>query len=367
MGIIKSLIIREWYKAFGGSAFVLFLILTVANLISGFLRMNVTPVEVLLNHLLELPANVKLIFPVSCLMASLFSINKLKNRNELTAIFASGYSRQRFLFDIIYAAATIALIQFFISSYLEPFAKSKRHLLIENSESKFRNLKSKGLRSSTIGSGTIWYKSNNYFFSFSAFDRKNNTLQNFHLFEFDENHHLKKQVFGPSAVFNGKSWYVKEANVHYNLNKNSFPKTQNIEEASLDIKETAIDFKQIEADITTLNTYKLFKYVYKLNQAGINVSEYLIVLLEKFSTAFICIVFSLVSSISIFNPNRRNSSFGKNLIFVFIFTLLYWLINSYFIELGKNGKIPGFWATFGVPLVFSFYLFFYYYRYRKLR
>ena len=176
MPTLRSLIIKEWFKFFLGAFLGLLLLITVAELITGFLRQNVTPLEVILNHLLEIPDKFKLIMPVSCLMASLFSINKLRNRNELTAIFAAGYSRKKFFNDIASAAIFVAAFQFSVSGFIEPYAISKKDFLIEDGQSKFKNLRSKGLMASTIGSGKMWFKSNDYFFSFSTFDDKKNTL-----------------------------------------------------------------------------------------------------------------------------------------------------------------------------------------------
>ena len=172
MPTLRSLIIKEWFKFFLGAFLGLLLLITVAELITGFLRQNVTPLEVILNHLLEIPDKFKLIMPVSCLMASLFSINKLRNRNELTAIFAAGYSRKKFFNDIASAAIFVAAFQFSVSGFIEPYAISKKDFLIEDGQSKFKNLRSKGLMASTIGSGKMWFKSNDYFFSFSTFDDK---------------------------------------------------------------------------------------------------------------------------------------------------------------------------------------------------
>ena len=138
--ILKRLIFKEWFKVFFSSAFLLFLLISVANLIGGLMRGNVSATDVLMNHLLEIPGAMSKILPVSCLVASLFSINKLKNRNELTAIFASGFSRQNFFVTVLQASIFVALFQFMMSGFIDPYAKKNRSRLIANPESKFKNL-----------------------------------------------------------------------------------------------------------------------------------------------------------------------------------------------------------------------------------
>lgn len=368
MLIFKKLVTKEWYKFFISSAFILFLLITVANLISGFLRKNVTAMEVIINHLLELPTSINRIFPISCLIASLFCINKLKNRNELTAIFALGYSRKNFIVDVLQAASVIALLQFISASYFSPFMKKQRHMLIRNSEHKFRNLRSKGLKSSTIGSGKIWYKSSNYYFAFSTFDKKRNILSDVSLIYLDENYLIKERVTAELVQRDDQSglWLFKNGTHYTDLNTKIFPAIEKFDKRTFEINEKPEDFRQIEADITILDIKELYYYIKKLTNAGINTSEYQVMFLNKFSMSLICIIFALMATVAIFNPNRRSSSFGRSLGFVFIFTILYWLIQSYFLELGISSKIPPVIACFGVPLLFSLYLGIYFFKNRKL-
>ncbi len=367
MPIIRNFILKEWLRYFIGAFIVLILLITVAELISGFLRTTVTPMEVLFNFLLELPGKFKLIMPVSCLAASLFSINKLKNRNELTAIFASGYSRKRFMRDIAIGGLIVASSQFLISSFIEPYAKSKKHLLIQDGHTKFKNLKSKGLMASTIDSGKMWFKSDKYFFSFSTFDKHKNQLNDVTAYFFNSSNLIVSKVSGDFAKYEGDKWLTTNATIVSNLADANFPTSVRESLYHLNIDETPKDFKEIEADITTLNFFKLYRYIRKLNEGGINVNEYLVMLLEKVSISIVCVVFSLVAAIGAFTPNRRGSSFGKSLIGVFVFVILYWLVNSYFIQLGISSKLNPLLACFTVPLVFALYLTNYFLRNRKLK
>ncbi len=367
MTLLKRFIFAEWMKIFGAACVLLFLLLTVANLISGFLRGNVSASDVLMNHLLEVPGSLNRIFPISCLIASLFSINKLKNRNELTAIFASGFSRRDFIFIIIQASLIISIIQFFITGFIDPFAKRNKNILIQDSEAKFRNLKSRGLKASTIGSGRLWYKSENYYFSFAKYDKTAQALFDVSLYFITPDYKLKQKVLADTISFDGQKWIAKSGKKIMNIDLGNFPTIEDLSNSEISINERPKDFQQIEADITTLNVVGLYSYISQLRKSGININEYLVLFYEKFSTSIICIIFSLVSSIAIFNPNRRGSSFGRSVVFVFIFTLMYWLIQSYFIEMGKSSKIPALVSTFSVPILFSLFLSFFFYKNRTLR
>jgi lipopolysaccharide export system permease protein len=366
--ILKRLIFKEWFKVFFSSSFLLFLLISVANLIGGLLRGNVSATDVLMNHLLETPGAMNKILPVSCLVASLFSINKLKNRNELTAIFASGFSRNNFFFTVFQASMLVALFQFMMTGFIDPYAKKNRSRLIADHESKFRNLKSKGLRAKTIGSGKLWYRSNDYFFSFSSYNHASQKLYNIALFFINADNKLYRSIAAKSMVYSkDNDWIISKGIESYGLAHNDFPVIKKLRNHTISIKERPKDFLQIESDITTLNIIGLYLYIKQLKKSGINVNSYLVLLYDKFSSSIICIIFSLLASIAVFNPNRRNSTFGKNLIYVFIFTLSYWLVYSYALELGKSSRISPELSSFTVPIVFLFFLIINFLKNRELK
>lgn len=366
--ILQKLILKRWYKSFIGATVILLLLLTAANLISGLLRGNVTTREVFLNYLLELPISFNRILPTACLVASLFSLHKLRQHNELTAIFASGFSRFKFSLIIVLAATWVALAQLIIAAYCSPLLKAQRKVFMPGGEAKFRHLKSKGLRANTIGSGKIWYKGTHYFFSFLNYNRAKKTLADVSLFSFDKHYKLKRQIQGKRLVHQrDKTWNFIDGTSYSHLNsEDSFPKVERFKTLSFLLDESPEDFEKLEADITTLGPEKLFSYIVQLKNAGINTAEYEVTLYDKFSQALICIIFALLASTAIFHPGRHTGSLGKNVFFIFVLTILYWLGHSYFLEMGRSAKINPFLACFSIPFLFSIYLSYRFYTNRLL-
>jgi len=368
VSIFRKFILKEWFLAFAGSFAALLLLISVSNLIAGFLRSNVSPYEVIINYLLELPSFLNKVIPVSCLMASLFSLNKLKNRNELEAIYASGFSRKKLLETIVIGSVAIAFGQFIISGYVGPFAKKYRHAILKDSVNKFGNMKSKGLKASTIGSGKMWYKSGDYFFSFASFDQQNQKLDNITLYSIGKDSKLYDRIEAPSAKYKGeKKWTLTNGVRQSGLHTSTFPTIEKFKEIDIFIDEGPSDLKELESDITTLNVVELYSYIKNIKSSGINTNEYEVMFYGVFSAAAMCVILSLVSSRSIFKPSRRGSSFGKTIGFVLIFTILYWLAHSYLTELGNNDIIHPLLACFGVPISFSLYLTYVFYHHRQLR
>lgn len=368
MSVIRNLVLREWFKYFVGAVILLLMLVSVANLISGLLRENVTAKEVFLNYLIELPSTLMQIFPVSSLVASLFSINKLKNRNELTAIFASGFSRRSYIITICEGALIVALIQFSLGAFIQPTFRQWRTKIMAESVSKFGNLKSQGLKASTIGSGRIWFKTDKYFFSFSAYEKESKTLSEVSIYQYDDNYKLARKIEAKRAQhLQDKEWKFFSGREFSNLGNENFPTVKPFMEMQNTINESPTDFKQIEADITILDIRALYNYIDKLTQAGINTNSYQVMFYERISSPIVCIIFALLATTLVFNPNRRSSTFGKNLIFVFVFVLFYWLVNAYVLALGQSSRISAAFACFSVPVLFTLYLAYYFYKHRRLR
>lgn len=368
MFTIKKLILKEWLFFFLGSVFILLMVLSLGHILTGLLKASNEIRTILIDLVLEIPNFLIKIFPVSCLIASLFSINKLKNRNELTAIFASGFSRKQFVICIGFIGALVGVALFFINSYLVPYTKHQQSMLSDTHPSIANKAKTSTVSINALKSGRIWFKGQNYFFSYSSFDTTTNTIYDLTLYYYDANSKFSEQITASSALFlKDTSWLLKKVLHVTNLENKTFPEPQYFPEKSFELKETVSDFKKINADISTLNIWRLYDYILVLRTNKINDSEYYVTFLDKFSSGFTCLVLAILASVALFNPNRRNSSFGANIAFVLSFTFLYWFVYSYFMTLGQTSKIPAIAATFGVPSIFVVYLTGYFIYHRKLR
>src|SRR5690606_11141989 len=121
-----------------------------------------------------------------CLIASLFSINKLKNRNELTAIFASGFSRREFVMTIGFVGTFIGLILFFINGYLVPYTKNQQSLMSDTHPAIASKARTSTVSINALKTGKIWFKGPHYFFSYSSFDTQSNSIHNLTLYQYNE-------------------------------------------------------------------------------------------------------------------------------------------------------------------------------------
>jgi lipopolysaccharide export system permease protein len=362
MQIISRLIIKEWFKTLIGAVIVLFLLITTADLINGFLQGKPFS-RVFLEYSLKMPDLMGKMFPISCLIASLFSLNKLKAHSELISILASGFSYFKFYFIISICASFMVFLQFTNLGFIEPFANKVKRLEIQKS----KKSEGKYLTRSSLEGGRFWYKTNEYFTSFSYFNKKNKTIHDLELFYFSKNSRISKVTKAKMAKFiNKEKWQLKEVEFISNLDTSTFPLHSQIDNSFISLSEAPEDLKEFEADLSTLNFFKLYQFITKLKKSAINVTEFEIMLLNKIFLSFVCLVFSLLPLTTLFNPNRRNSSFGKIAIQTLLISFVFWGSYSSVLALGNEGKLPPLVATGSVPFLFLSFVLVNYWRNRKL-
>ena len=353
MSLLAKIIVKEWTKSLLGAMIILFLLISIGDIINGFLR-NFTVDRIIIEYLLKLPDLTGKMLPISALLASLFSVNKLKSQSELMAILAGGYSAQMIYRLILICSVSVAALQFLNLGFIMPAANKVKREQFEKS----RKNESKYLARSQIGdSGLIWYKTDNYFTSFKAYDRKNNKLKEVTVY-FIQDKKLSRIYSAKSATYQGdQQWRLNDILELQNLEGGQFPKSTLAKDFTIQLQEEPEDFGQFESDITTLNFFELRNFIERLNSTDINSTEYEIMYMEKLSLVVICMIFSLFPISGVFTPNRRAAGFGKNVVLTLLFTIFFWGIHTSTISMGNNEKLPVLVATMAIPTIFSIFIF----------
>jgi lipopolysaccharide export system permease protein len=362
MKILSALIVKEWFKSLFGALVVLFLLITTTDLINGFLQ-GKDASRVLLEYSFKMPDLMGKMMPICCLVATLFSLNRLKAHAELISILAAGYSYFKIYLLIGTCALFMVTVQFLNLGFLEPMANSYKRQEISKSK------KSEGryLTRSSLEGGRFWYKSKNYFASFSFFDRRSRSLKDFEIYFFNTDHKSSRILKSKEAKYlSGQKWTLSNVIELNGLDDEVFPQETKNDLIEISLAEVPEDFGEFESDLTTLTFFKLSQFVKRLSKTGINVSEYQIILMNKIFLSFICLVFALLPVSSIFNPNRRSDSFGKNVIMTLLTTVSFWVLYSSAVAFGNSGTLPPWLATGIVPFAFFGFVIWTYLRNRKL-
>lgn len=351
MIINKKLINENWIKYFIQTNFILFVLIFAANTISSLLRSNVTSTEIALNQLFTMPDIWLKTIPVSCLLTNIILTNKLIKTSELTALYSIGFSPLQITLSILKLSTASALLVFAINGFLKPKLiqyKSKNYTYLEE---KFRKLKKQGLISSKIANGKMWYRSNNYFFNYSTYDERNNVLKKVELFMINKNK-IKSSIFSKSVENINDTWLDKNLLEVIDIDQNEFTANQikrNLKNINIPISQN--ELKNLEEDILSLNIFRFRRYINQLDRDGVNSTRYKVNFWQKISVAISCVIFSFIGLLGLNNSNKRSQSMGASIGLTFIIIIIYWFLDSFFIELGKNSKINTLLSTFGALLI----------------
>jgi len=362
MLLLSRIIVKAWFKNLIGAIMVLFLLISAGDLINGFLQ-GKEVLRVLLEYSLKMPDLMGKMFPICCLVATLFSLNNLKAHSELISILAAGYSYARIYLLIGSSALFVVALQFANLGFVEPYANKVKRIEIGKS----KRSEGKYLTRSSLEGGKFWYKSHDYFASFDYYDRQNRTLNNFEIYFFTEKHVSSRILRSAKAVYiNAGKWKLDNVTELSGLNTNTFPLQTKKSHLEVQLNEEPADFGEFEADLTTLPFMQLQRFVFRLSKTGINISEYQILILNKVFLSLTCLIFALIPVATVFNPNRRSSSFGKNVVLTLLVTVVFWVLYSSSIAMGNSGKLPPLVATGIVPTLFLFYVIYTFLKNRKL-
>jgi lipopolysaccharide export system permease protein len=248
-------------------------------------------------------------------------------------------------------------------AYLEPFANKIKRQEIQ----KTKKSEGKYLTRSSLEGGRFWYKTDDYFASFTFFDRSSKSLRELEIYYFTPGHSSTQIIRSKTATFVQRGeWRLTGATELSNLDSETFPMQQFISDKIVKLNEEPEDFGEFEADLTTLNFFKLKTFIGRLSKTGINTAEYEIILLNKIFLSMVCLVFALIPLSTIFNPNRRSDSFGKSAVFTLLITIVFWVLYSSAIAFGNSGSISPLTATSIVPVLFLLFVLWTYLKNQKL-
>ena len=133
MKILDRYLVKQFLQTllFALLAFTLiFVVLDTMENLDDFIDESVAGKLVLQYYLVFIPEMIRIILPISVLLASLFTAGKLANLNELTAIKASGVSLYRMMIPFLITSILISFFTVYFSGYLVPMA-NKHKVFIE--------------------------------------------------------------------------------------------------------------------------------------------------------------------------------------------------------------------------------------------
>ncbi len=179
MRIVDRYFVKQFLQVilFAIFAFVIiFVIVDLMENLDDFIDQNVSNAKIFEYYLYFIPEIVRLVTPVSVFLASLFTVGKMANLNELTAIKVAGVSLYRIMLPFLITAFLVSLFSIYFGGYIVPLA-NKGKVAIEVNDMK-KNIV-------YAGNNIFFQDSRNRIVNISFFDTQNNTGTKIGIQEYD--------------------------------------------------------------------------------------------------------------------------------------------------------------------------------------
>lgn len=308
-------------------------------------REDIPPAYAFQFTLYQMPEVLVLLLAPSCLIATLICLSGFARRNELTAMFASGISLGRISFVILSLVFMLCCLSFVITDrVVPPLAKERAHF--------YRTVIQKRPDIQTdIKQNKIWYRSRNLIYNLRTFDPKENRISGISIYTFNDRFDLIQQIEASTADYVDGKWMLADGLLTLFDEKTGRPMTRHFDSQGMTLNESPQDFQEIEKEVETLRLKYLWRYIQRNQDAGIDTHSYEVTFWSKISMALVPLIMALLG-IPFATSHSRHSSIARDVSLSFLIVLIYWLIFSSGLSMGKSGMIPPFWAAWAPNLMF---------------
>lgn len=312
--------------------------------LDDFIDQNVDNKVIIEYYIVFIPEIIRLMLPVSVLLAGLFTVGKLSTQNELTAIKSSGVSFYRFTAPFMITTLVISFVAIYFGGYIVPEA-NKQRIFLE------RTYLKKGIV--YAGSNIYFQDGKNKIVTISYFNTKDKRANRVSIQEFDliNTTQMISRIDAQSMVYDTTSlnWIAYNGAKRFIYEKNdSLFEFSELQIEGLNFLPDDVIQKQRKPD--EMNLQELKNYATSQLNAGNNPINIEIEYYSRIAFAFasfVVILFGLTLS-----ANKRKGGtaiqFGINILLTFIY-LVFMKISQAF---GKNGLLHPFLTAWMANIVF---------------
>jgi len=304
-------------------------------------------------YLTFIPEIIKLITPISMLLATLFTAGRMINFNELVAVKNAGISLIRFMVPFLALGMVITGISMYFNNWVVPEANKKK-FFIERNYLK-RNFSQGGLNK------LYFQDSKNQLIMIETFREVDLTAERVSilLYSPDTVTHLRKRIDAGQMKWENNKWIMYNAYERdFSRQSDALTKFEKIEQNELtgynaiNLVPQQITKKQLKPD--ELNYTELNDFIDSMVKGGQNVDRHLVDFYSKISFPFSSIIV-IIFGISISTGAKRRKGialqFGISILVSFIYLGFVKISQSF----GYNGDLnPMFTAWLANLIFFAF-------------
>ena len=344
--ILDRYILREFVKVLLlvlVSVVALFIIVEYTEIARDVRENNVAASTLLRYFRFQIFTVLNWTLPISVLVATLVTFGILSKNNEVTAIKSGGVSLFRVAAPILFVAAIISLLAYFILDFVLPYANQRVYQIKRRIE---------GKTEITSAQQKLWYLGKDrYLINFLAYDANAKRLTQVQVFEFSADFRITRRVYATSATWNGQAWVFENGWIRSFAEDGESTFSPMTEPVALFYSETPEDFATEVTPPDQMTYAQLRRYIRTLRESGYAADELAVKLYAKTSWPVISIVMALIAMPFAFKIGRRGALYGIGL--ALILGIVYWMVYAIFTKFGEVGNLPPLLSAWSANILFA--------------
>ncbi|HEY3251661.1 MAG TPA: LptF/LptG family permease [Ignavibacteria bacterium] len=354
MKLIDRYVIIQFVKnlAFALLCFIIiFILVDLFENLDKFIDNKVSLALVFDYYLSFIPEIIKLITPISMLLATLFTVGRMINFNELVAVKNAGISLMRFLIPFLALASVVTAFSLYFNNWIVPEANKKKFFIERNFLNKGRPVE---------GLNKLYFQdTKNQLILIESFKEVNLTANRVTvlLYNSDSLTKLMKRIDAEQMKWENNQWVL------YNASERNFTRSdselvffEKLEQKDLvgynpiNLVPQQITKKQLKPD--EMNYDELNEFIESMRKGGQDVSKQLVDFYSKVSFPFSNIIV-IIFGISISTGSKRKKGlalqFGISILVSFLYLGFVKISQSF----GYNGDLDPLFTAWLANLIFA--------------
>ena len=342
MKLVHKYIIKEFVKVaslISSVLIALFVVVDVFENLKDILRLDMN--LIIQFFLLHIPQHIYHIMPLAFLFAPFITIALLMRHNEITGLNSGGIGNISILLPILVISIFMSLIAFLINDFIIPEANRMADNIKEGNKA----------RKAFFREDSLWLRSGPYtFYNIRLIDTDKNILWHVNIYHLLPGFQLEKNIYAKRAnIMDGKG--TLESGIERKFTKegiNIIPFNQHPFLFPFDLKE----LQHIVIQASEIRFSVLRNYIKKIREEGYEVTRLLVDLYAKISFPFTILITTIIGLSIGFYSRRYGISGGAGI--CIIFSVLYWVMYSFSLNLGYSGQVHPLLAAWMANILFSF-------------
>lgn len=344
MKVIDRYLIREFIKSFlaclGFFTALLLVVRFGEKEVGTFIAKRMSFWMSIESLFLQVPGYVIQIAPPSMLFATFFSLGRMTQNNEITAMRTCGISLYRIFLPIFLSAFIIALMMIVFNDQVVTRATKK------DIELKGLNIEAPG-----ISRNIVFISSDNRVFYVDAINLNSQSMERITIYELDENYDVKSQTDAKFASWTDGIWHLKNGVIR--TYKNGIWQENHFDIKDVSVQEDPEIMVKSSQDKQTLPLTELSKLINYKKRTGQVVRKDLVSFHSRLSFPYACFVMAMLGAPLFVMFGKSGAAVGF-LLTMFI-SFVYWGVAiAIFEALGNNGILPPIVSCWSANIIFMF-------------